>query len=111
MAKDPSSDGRSEHDAEYLPETVRSPLFKADIDSNVKFKSLMDRIDHLTHSLNLYSEISAEPSGARRRHGPENEDEKDLVSKEKWLYTVKLIQQPASILNGTMRDYQLEGLN
>ena len=102
----------SDKDAEYLPESnIGKRQMDLTVDPQTKLQYLLDQIDVLTHSLNSHSPPSPTPNGSKRRHGPENEDEKSLVSKDKSLYTIKLEKQPPNIRGGTMRDYQLEGLN
>ncbi|OMJ78550.1 hypothetical protein SteCoe_21612 [Stentor coeruleus] len=72
----------------------------------------MDKIDDLTNSLNKYSiQKNVTPDNHKRHKGQENEDEKTLVLKDEGLYTIKLDKQPKNIIGGTMREYQLEGLN
>ena len=100
-------------DGEYYPEarTGRRPVVEL-MDSQTKLQTLMDQIDGLTHSLSVYSQaILPQPCGSKRLQRKENEDEKDLMSEDQSLYTVKMTAQPASITGGDMRDYQLEGLN
>jgi SWI/SNF-related matrix-associated actin-dependent regulator of chromatin subfamily A member 5 len=100
-------------DGEYYPEarTGRRPVAEL-VDSQTKLQTLMDQIDTLTHSLSAFSQAQApQLSGSKRLQRKENEDEKDLVSEDPSLYTVKMTAQPASITGGEMRDYQLEGLN
>ncbi|OMJ71857.1 hypothetical protein SteCoe_29829 [Stentor coeruleus] len=72
----------------------------------------MDKIDDLTNSLNKYSiQKNVTPDNQKRYKGQENEDEKTLILKDEGLYTIKLDKQPKNIIGGTMREYQLEGLN
>ena len=104
-------------DGEYYPEarTGRRPVVEL-MDSQAKLQTLMDQIDELTHSLSAFSQAKAPPPpppscGSKRLQRKENEDEKDLVSEDPSLYTVKMTSQPATITGGEMRDYQLEGLN
>ncbi|CAG9335654.1 unnamed protein product [Blepharisma stoltei] len=102
-----------EKDTEYIPESnAGRPPTIALVDSQTKLQMLMDKIDALTHSLNQFQQRQATASNiGKRRHGPEGEDEKDLISADNSIYTVKLTEQPSNIINGTMREYQLEGLN
>lgn len=121
ILKESSSDEegpRSDKDGEYVPERklVRRNI-EPQIDSQAKLQFLMEQIDRLTHSLNTYSQrvnLTQKPSdceGSKRRQTVETEDEKDLVSLDQTLYTVKLTEQPYNITNGQLRDYQIEGLN
>ncbi|CAG9309931.1 unnamed protein product [Blepharisma stoltei] len=102
-----------EKDTEYVPESnAGRPPTIALVDSQTKLQLLMDKIDGLTHSLNQFQQRQNTATNiGKRRHGPEGEDEKDLVSTDSTIYTVKLTEQPKSIVNGVMREYQLEGLN
>lgn len=104
---------RSENDDEYMPEvltTKHAP--EPSFDSQTKLKFLMDKIDTLTNSLNKYSIQKNIDSDTHKRHkGSENEDEKTLICLDASLCAVKLTKQPKNIIGGTMRDYQLEGLN
>ena len=103
----------SENDAEYMPEVLTSkPASGPSVDSQTKLKLLMDKIDTLTNSLNKYSIHKNIDTDTHKRHnGSENEDEKTLICMDASLCAVKLTKQPKSIVGGTMRDYQLEGLN
>ena len=110
-----SSEGElvSENDAEYVPELQSNKLApEPSVDSQIKLKYLMDKIDTLTNSLNKYSTQKKIEIDKHKRHkGTENEDEKTLICNDATLYTIKLTKQPKNIIGGTMRDYQLEGLN
>lgn len=102
-----------EKDTEYIPESKSIKISQIEfVDSQTKLKILMDQIDGLNHSLNQ-CQPRKNDSGTtgKRRHGPENDDEKDLVSSDISNYTIRLTEQPKNIVGGVMRDYQLEGLN
>jgi SWI/SNF-related matrix-associated actin-dependent regulator of chromatin subfamily A member 5 len=103
----------SENDAEYVPDTTMTKKSSQPyIDSQTKLKYLMDKIDSLTNSLNKCSiQKNVDTDTYKRHKGLENEDEKTLICKDASLYTFKLSKQPKSIIGGTMREYQLEGLN
>lgn len=103
----------SDKDTDYIPESKagRPPIVLGP-DSQTKLRYLMDQIDAVTRSLNQCNQPkTTEAEHGKRRHGPENEDEKDLISSDNSLYTTRLTSQPTNIIGGTMRDYQLEGLN
>ena len=106
-------DKANDKDNEYFPEAPTSKLaLEPTVDSQTKLKYLMDKIDALTNSLNKCSiQKNIEPDKHKRHKGSENEDEKTLICQDASLYTIKLTKQPKNIIGGTMRDYQLEGLN
>ncbi|CAG9329863.1 unnamed protein product [Blepharisma stoltei] len=103
----------SDKDTEYIPESnAGGPPIMAPIDSQTKLQYLMNEIDTYTRNLSQFHQrTSSDVEHGKRHHGPENEDEKDLISSDNSLYTTRLESQPATIVGGTLRDYQLEGLN
>ena len=104
---------QSDNDGEYTPEvSLSKKLSEPLLDSQTKLKYLMDKIDTVTNSLNKYSiQKNVESDKLKRHKGVENEDEKDLVLKDSNNFTIKLTKQPKNIVSGSMREYQLEGLN
>lgn len=106
-------EAQSDNDGEYTPELfLPKKISEPYLDSQTKLKFLMDKIDTLTNSLNKYSIQKNVESDKHKRHkGEENDDEKELVLKDASNFTIKLTKQPKNIMNGLMREYQLEGLN
>lgn len=106
-------DIQSDNDGDYTPELLLpKKISEPNLDSQTKLKFLMDKIDTLTNSLNKYSiQKNVDPDKHKRHKGEENDDEKELVLKDSSNFIIKLNKQPKNIMNGLMREYQLEGLN